>query len=780
MSLLLGFYMVSSAAAAAAPAMAAVAAYTEMTACRICQSGMEQMETVMDLGEQVIASQFPEAHQATPPSIPLVLVRCRECGLVQLKHSAIPDELYAKTYGYRSGLNDTMRNHLKGIVEEAWATIGGQIDPLSEVIVDIGSNDATLLKAYDTVLPVASRRVGIDPTGTQFKEHYPADIELVPDYFTEAAVEKSGIRPGSVKIITSIAMFYDLPDPVGFAKIIATLLAPEGIWIMEQSYMPTMIERRSFDTICHEHLEYYTIQDIKNIASRSGLRIVRVSFNDCNGGSFRVILCKAGGAADAAGAEHSEQEKGAERAEDLEHVAAEPEIDFKAFQMECDHQRDLLNRFLADMVAQGKSIYLYGASTKGNTLLQYYGINHTLIRGAAERNPTKYGCRTPKTDIPILPEADVRAARPDFMLVLPWHFKQEFLEREKSYLSDGGQFIFPLPYVSVVGGPKRPRAIITGASGQIAHYMTEKLLNEGYTVYGISRDAKKILPSTRHVFYLTASAETQQTVVYWADVFRMIEPTVIYDFAAESVGFQSPQSDFLMEMLATNQTRVVALMTALAAWRKDVPVFLSSSVEIWRKEERYHSYSDSATDPLPPPCPANPYGIAKSAVYWIAQYYRSKGIPVFQGIFSNVESCFRKESFVLQKISRWAGAAVAAGSAAVADSSPLTLGNLNVFRDWIHAEDAVEAVFLLMHQATPGDYLVASGKIHCLKKVAEQLLNRFGISLNDPNIHIDTQSHPDPDYSPRVYIPHTLQSLDWTPRYTIDTLLDDLAGKNKK
>jgi hypothetical protein len=412
---------------------------TEITCCRICRN--PQLLTIFDLGSHALSSRFPDTNESDPIEAPLVLIKCDDtsdqshCGLLQLSHNVSADELYLQHYGYRSGLNSTMITHLGGLVSEIETKV-----PLSEndIVLDIGSNDCTLLKAYSQS---NLRRVGIDPTGTQFKQYYPDDVCLLPTFFS-AAVFRTKFGDYQAKVVTTVSMFYDLPDPIEFARDIKAILAPDGIWVTEQSYCVTMLERNSFDTMCHEHLEYYTLKQLLYIANNTGLRIIDVSQNECNGGSFRVTL--------AHGESQTIQSEAVQAMIECEDILALHTLKpLNEFIHRCETMKADLMKFVTEQISLGKKIYLYGASTKGNTLLQYYGLDHSIITAAAERNPEKYGRRTPRTHIPIIPEDEMRKSHPDFLLVLPWHFKKEFLEREKNYLANGGSIIFPMPELSI-------------------------------------------------------------------------------------------------------------------------------------------------------------------------------------------------------------------------------------------------------------------------------------------------------------------------------------------
>ncbi len=311
----------------------------------------------------------------------------------------------------------------------------------NDIVLDIGSNDGTLLKSYSQQ---DIRKIGIDPGGDQYRRYYPEDIRLVSDFFTASGF--NSVFPGEkAKIITSISMFYDLEVPLEFVKNIRQILHKDGIWILEQSYLPTMLAMNSFDTICHEHLEYYTFGQIEWMLKRNQLKPVDIEFNSINGGSFKIYVAHE----NSVHSSYSDAIKTTIASEkSLKLDTEKPYIDF------CERVekiRNDLKTFLKTEKEKGKKIFVYGASTKGNVLLQYFNIDSSLITAAADRNPEKWGCRTPGTNIPIISEEDARKAKPDYFLVLPWHFKQEFIEREADFLKGGGKFIFPLPETEIIG-----------------------------------------------------------------------------------------------------------------------------------------------------------------------------------------------------------------------------------------------------------------------------------------------------------------------------------------
>jgi hypothetical protein len=414
--------------------MVADSLFKEIHSCRICSS--RELRLVFDLGSQSLTGRFPAASEVDPPSAPLTLLRCAECGLVQLKHSVDTAEMFGENYGYRSGINATMRAHLAGIA--AGVTERAGLKP-GDVALDIGCNDGTLLCAYDVNGLV---RLGIDPIAEMFRDAYPAHLDVAARFFSEQAFHEISPR-AKANAITSISMFYDLEDPGAFVAAIASALAEQGIWVLEQSYLATMLARNSFDTICHEHLEYYGLRQIEGLVEAHGLRIFDVALNDINGGSFQIWVCRR--EASYATGERVDAMRTSEAALELETDAP-----YAAFVERVERTKLALRDLLAREAARGKTIYVYGASTKGNVLLQYFGLDRQVIAGCADRNPDKWGRRTPGTSLPIVSEEEARG-KADCFLVLPWHFRDEFIAREAEFIKRGGKLIFPLPNLEVIG-----------------------------------------------------------------------------------------------------------------------------------------------------------------------------------------------------------------------------------------------------------------------------------------------------------------------------------------
>jgi hypothetical protein len=410
-------------------------AYKEIEKCRV--SGSSNLVSVLNLGHQVLTGVFPKSTSEQITRGPLELVWCPDGGLLQLRHTYESSEMYGENYGYRSGLNQSMVNHLTDKVRYLESMV--TLKP-GDVVLDIGSNDATTLKAYAAA---GIKRIGIDPTGKKFAQYYTDDIRLIPDFFSASAYRSIESRPA--RIVTSIAMFYDLDSPVEFAKQIESILADDGVWHFEQSYMPSMLRLNSYDTICHEHLEYYSLGVVKIILEKAGLKIVDVVMNAINGGSFAVTAVKAGNRSVAQNRAVIDW-----LLEQEDRMGLTTPRPYRDFEERVFRHRDDLTRLVRALTADGKKILGYGASTKGNVVLQFCGLTNKDILAIADVNPDKFGCFTPGTHIPIIAEPEARAMKPDYFFVLPWHFKDGILRREKDYLASGGKMIFPFPEIEIV------------------------------------------------------------------------------------------------------------------------------------------------------------------------------------------------------------------------------------------------------------------------------------------------------------------------------------------
>ncbi len=396
--------------------------------CRVCNSS--NLETVIDLGNQALTGVFVEEGNSVN-KFNMSLSMCKDCGLTQINEVYDLNLLYGDGYGYESALNSSMVNHLASKANELKNIVNLKDN---DIIIDIGSNDATTLSFFENNV----LKIGVDYTGSKFLEKYEEHKSLlVPDFFPSKKLDEI-IKGKKAKIISSYSCFYDLPDPVFFAKEVSKILSSDGVWCLEQSYMPSMLETNSFDTICHEHIEYYRLTDIKNICDYADLEIKDVKFNDINGGSFSLIVAH----------KNSSISQNDTVLDVLEKENSKNWIqEFKNFNYRIEDLKDLTIKKLSHLKKEGKRVVGIGASTKGNVLLQYYGINSDLLECIGEVNKNKFGCKTPGTNIPIVNEDELLKTNPDYLFILPWHFKEFFLNSRKF---KGFKAIFPLPTMEII------------------------------------------------------------------------------------------------------------------------------------------------------------------------------------------------------------------------------------------------------------------------------------------------------------------------------------------
>lgn len=408
--------------------------YKKIERCRIC--GNKNLVCVLDLGEQMLTGVFPRTKGDDITTGPLKLMKCtgdaNVCGLLQLEHSYDLGEMYGDNYGYRSGLNASMVEHLHKKVKKILSNVDLRE---GDLVVDIGSNDSTTLQAYPSNGPTL---LGIDPTGIKFSNYYPSHIQLISDFFSSDLLKKR-FPDKKVKVVTSFSMFYDLENPMSFMEEIHEVLADDGVWVFEQSYMPTMLKMNSYDTVCHEHLEYYALRQIKWMTDRVGFNITDVEFNDVNGGSFSVTVTKS--------------KKGIitiplvqKILEDEHENGLDTLKPYNEFALRVAKTKDDLLEFIRAARDEGKTIAALGASTKGNVILQYCGLTELDIQNIGEVNIEKYGCFTPGTWIPIIPEENLLGGKFDYLIVLPWHFRSFFMNNAKL---KSETLVFPLPSVEI-------------------------------------------------------------------------------------------------------------------------------------------------------------------------------------------------------------------------------------------------------------------------------------------------------------------------------------------
>ncbi len=408
--------------------------YKKIKSCRICKNS--NLKTIIDLGKQHIQGAFINEKNKNKnfKKIPLELVLCPNCSLVQTKYSVNPDELY-KNYWYSSGINFTMRKHLKDLSKEKILNLNKK-----QKILDIGCNDGTLLNCFSNYY----FKVGIDPSDL-IKKIKNKKIKVINDFFPSKKLLKI-TKQKKFDVITSIAMFYDIEDPSLFVNQIKKILDEKGIWVFELSYLSDMLKLNSFDTICHEHLEYYSLYTLKYLTDNCDMKIFKIKFNDVNGGSIRCYVTHKQNKKFDNKSNFKIINKYLKKEKNLQISTIKP---YRKFYLRIIKFRQQIKKILLKLKKLNKIVHIYGASTKGNTIIQWLGINNKDIAYAADRNFKKWGTRTIGTKIEIISERTSKSMKPQYYLVLPWHFKKEFLKREKKFLNDGGKMIFPLPTIKI-------------------------------------------------------------------------------------------------------------------------------------------------------------------------------------------------------------------------------------------------------------------------------------------------------------------------------------------
>jgi len=404
--------------------------FSEIEACRLCKSS--DLELFLDLGEQPYSGIFPNKEDKDLPIGQLKLLQCRQgCGLIQMASNFDLDEMYGENYGYRSGLNSSMVEHLKK--RAVYAVKIADLKP-NDLVVDIGANDGTSLGFFNENY----NTLGFDPSAEKFKSYIPDGVDIVFDFFSEDLFKKVSVK-SKAKLITSYSMFYDLPDPLGFAKAVYNCLDEDGIWITEQSYILNMVDANSYDTICHEHLEYYGLEQILYLSTKVGFDIIDLDFNDINGGSFVVTFKKS--------------DASFVCSKFLKYLKLEQDRNIKTkefatqFFNRIKKSRKELISFLENCKNKNKTVGILGASTKGNVILNYCNISAHDIPFVGEVNMDKIGKFTPGSKIPIITEEDILSKNLDYYLILPWHLKSFFISNKKF---NNKNLVFPLPNIEII------------------------------------------------------------------------------------------------------------------------------------------------------------------------------------------------------------------------------------------------------------------------------------------------------------------------------------------
>jgi cyclopropane fatty-acyl-phospholipid synthase-like methyltransferase len=406
----------------------------KISKCRSCQS--TKLVKCLDLGKQALTGIFLSNKNEKISFGNLCLVFCKRCTLLQLSENFNPNEMYGINYGYKSSLNPTMVSHLKAKankLQEMAHLLSG------DAVVDIGSNDGTFLSFFNKKYKL----IGVDPTISKFKKDYKKNIIKIEDFFSGIVLSQHLVKK-KAKLITSISMFYDLENPLSFAKEVYNNLDAEGLWHLEQSYMPSMIKNVSYDTICHEHLEYYSLKSIKYILDKANFKIIDIQLNKVNGGSFSLTVAKKN-------SKKFNKSKLINWILKKEKVFKFNDIDtIKSFSKDVYKHRKLFRELILSLNKMGKKVIGYGASTKGNVILQFCKIDKKMLSHIVDINPYKRNKYTPGSKIKIINEKDLKKIKFDYMVVLPWHFRDFVIEKEKNHLKKNHKLIFPLPDIEII------------------------------------------------------------------------------------------------------------------------------------------------------------------------------------------------------------------------------------------------------------------------------------------------------------------------------------------
>ena len=400
--------------------------------CRSCSGN--KFKKLFSLGNLSFTGKFAKNSTVNIPKAELALVMCGNCDLVQLNNNFNLRYLYGPDYGYRTGINKTMTEHMRSVVSSVKKIANLK---KKDAVLDIASNDGTLLNFYSKSL----FRAGIDPTIKKFSHYYKEIDSKIPNFFSEKAVRKETKK--TFKVITALSVFYDIENPNYFLSDVNKLLDDDGIFVLEQADLLSIIKLKMFDTICHEHLEYYSHNVIIKLLKKNDLKLFDFKLNDINGGSTQYYICKDKNIKIKVQKNKIMKMLNNEKKFKLDEVKT-----YEKFFTETQSVKKKLNKIIKKIKSENKIIHGYGASTKGNVLLQYFNINKNHIDCISDRNPKKNGFYTPNTKIKIVSELYSRKINPDYYLVLPWHFKKEILQREKKQRKFT-KFIFPLPNLEI-------------------------------------------------------------------------------------------------------------------------------------------------------------------------------------------------------------------------------------------------------------------------------------------------------------------------------------------
>lgn len=659
-----------------------------ITKCRIC--GSENFSELFSLGNLYLST-FVDKEGENIGRAPMTLVWCENCTLVQLKHTAPQELLYSRRYWYKSGLNKVIIDDLKDIVETA-----GQMVHLksSDVVLDIGANDGTLLSFYSK----AAVKIGCEPA-TNLVGELKKSADIVIDDFWDYEKYKHFFSEKKAKIITAIGMFYDMDDPGQFIRDAVNALDKDGIFITQLMTSKQMLEKNDVGNICHEHLEFYSYASLKYLFEKNGLEIFKVEENAINGGSYRLF------------ARHYTNGS-------IVYPENITKEDYLAFAKRIEKNKDDCVNAIKELVKDGKKIYVYGASTKGNTILQYYGFDKNLIKGAAEIHPEKIGKYTVGSNIPIVLEEDAKKDA-DYFLVLPFAFREGFIKREEEWLKHGGKFIFCTPRFEIYpSNTKRGKALILGVTGQDGSFMAELLLEKGYEVHGLVRhSATGNTKNIQHILdkiTLHKGDLADSTSLY--RVISTVKPDELYNFADQDhVGWSYDSVDYSSNITGAAVGRLLEIIKQI---NPKIKFLQPISSNIFGKALETPQTENTSLYPM------SPYACAKAFAFHLVRYYREVfGIFASTAIFYNHESERRTEEYVTRKITK------AVVQIAKGQQKKLYLGDISNRIDFGYSRDYVEAAWNILQLDKPDDFIICTGELHSVREFVEEAFRCIDVEL---------------------------------------------------
>jgi len=713
--------------------------YTTRNTCRLC--GSDKLTYLFSLGNLFIST-FVKEKGENIGKAPLELFWCEDCTLVQLKHTAPQELMYSGHYWYRSGLNQVIIDDLKEIKEVAMKMV-----PLKEgdVVLDIGANDGTLLSFF----PEECIKVGCEPAKNLIEELRKNCNVVIDDFWNyEEYIKRAGLK--KAKIITAIGMFYDMEDPNQFIRDAMKVLDDEGVFIAQLMTSKKMLEQNDIGNICHEHIEYYSYESLRQLFEKNGLEIFKVEENSINGGSYRLFARKF-------------------RIGSIDYPENITKQSYLDFAKRIEDNKEKCVELIKRLNSEGKRVYGYGASTKGNTVLQYYGFDSEDIKGIAEISEEKFEKLTVGSEIMIVDENKIKEDA-DYFLVLPYAFRDSFLEKNKDWILKGGKFIFALPELEVVGienididysrqgkvdevkdnfniidNPDKigehqvgksdlnvnkdikKKVLILGITGQDGSYLAELLLEKGYEVHGMVR--KSATGNTRNIDHIKDKLILHKgNLVDSVSIYKIIDnvrPDEIYNEADQDhVSWSFDMAGYSYDVTGAAVGKILEIIKQVY-----------SEEEIKNHKIKYFQPLSSNMFGIPKESPQtentsfnpqSPYACGKVLAYVLCKYYREVyGMFVCTGIFYNHESPRRTEEYVTHKITKSA-VRISKGL-----QKKLYLGDLSTKVDFGYAPEYMEAAWNIMQLNKPEDFIICTGELHSVEEFLYEAFKQAGLNAED-------------------------------------------------